>query len=121
MSEGLPGDPRDTTSPKAMLALAQSLLMGQTLSAAARTQLISWMHASETGDDMVRVGLPAGWKEGNKTGAGERGIRNTISLITPPGRPPLLLTIYIAEAERDMALRNRHHAALARALVQSIA
>jgi len=119
MSEGLPGDKRDTTSPSAMLALAHKLLFGPTLSAGQRQMLIGWMHASETGNDMVRAGLPTGWKEGNKTGSGDRGIRNTISLITPPGRPPILLTIYIAEAERDIAARNRHHAALARALVQS--
>lgn len=121
MSEGLPGDPRDTTSPAAMLTLAHRLLLGPTLSPISRQQLLSWMHASETGNDMVRAGLPPGWQEGNKTGSGDRGIRNTISIITPPQRPPLLLTIYIAEAERDIAARNRHHADLARALVQSIA
>jgi beta-lactamase class A len=126
MSEGLPGDPRDTTSPAAMLALMDKLLFGPTLTKESRQQLLSWMHASETGNDMVRAGLPTGWKEGNKTGSGDRGIRNTISLLTPPpvsrpGRPPILLTIFIAEAERDIAARNRHHAALARALVQSLA
>lgn len=121
MSEGLPGDARDTTSPAAMLGLIERLLFGPTLSQESRQQLLSWMHASQTGNDMVRAGLPAGWKEGNKTGSGDRGIRNTISLITPPDRPPLLLTIYIAEAERDIAARNRHHAAIARALVQSLA
>jgi beta-lactamase class A len=121
MSEGLPGDPRDTSTPAAMLATSHRLLFGQHLPMTARTRLLGWMHASETGDTMIRVGLPSGWREANKTGSGSRGIRNIISLITPPGRAPLLLVLMLTEAERDIALRNRHHATFAADLAKTIA
>jgi beta-lactamase class A len=120
MSEGTPGDLRDTTSPAAMLGLVNGLLFGTMLKQAHRNLLVGWMHASETGNDMLRAGLPAGWTEGNKTGAGDHGIRNTISIITPPNRAPLLLSIYMAGVGETQAQRNAHYPPLARALVRSI-
>ncbi|GGI77356.1 beta-lactamase [Polymorphobacter multimanifer] len=121
MSEGTPGDPRDTTSPSAMLGLVHRLLFGDALAARNRQQLIAWMHASETGDTMLRAGLPGGWTEGNKTGAGDHGIRNTVSIVTPPGRPPLLLSIYMAGVGTTQPERNAHYPPIARALVESLA
>lgn len=124
MSEGLPGDLRDTSTPAAMLRTSQRLLLGQQTPAADRALLQSLMAASETGSDMVRAGLSPNWREGNKTGSGARGIRTIISLIRP-ARPhpegPILLVLMLAEAERDMALRNRHHARFARDLMAALA
>ncbi len=120
MSEGLPGDPRDTSSPDAMLGTVERLLFGNRLSEASRRQLTSWMEASETGNAMLRAGLPAGWREGNKTGSGSLGIRNLISLVTPPGRAPLLVTIFLTCAERDSAAREKHFPPLAREIARSI-
>lgn len=121
MSEGLPGDPRDTTSPAAMLTLVQRLLFGPTLSPDVRQQLVAWMHASETGNNMLRAGLADGWREGNKTGSGDRGIRNTISIITPPAGEPLLLTVYMAGVGKTRDEREAHFPSLARALIESLA
>jgi beta-lactamase class A len=50
LNEALPGDPRDTTSPAAMVANMRGLLVGNKLSPASREQLIEWLVANKTGD-----------------------------------------------------------------------
>ena len=42
LNEGTPGDPRDTTSPLAMLGTMQKLVAGDALSAASRERLVGW-------------------------------------------------------------------------------
>ncbi|MFZ2237164.1 MAG: class A beta-lactamase, partial [Dokdonella sp.] len=48
MSEGTPGDPRDTTSPIAMLETLRKLVLGDTLSMQSRGQLTAWLVANTT-------------------------------------------------------------------------
>ena len=43
LNEALPGDPRDTTSPSAMVANMRVLLVGNALSPASRELLIEWL------------------------------------------------------------------------------
>ncbi len=93
LNEGLPDDPRDTTSPIAMLGTMQRLLLGDALSAASRDRLTSWLIANKTGDKRLRAGMP-GWKVGDKTGTGGNGSANDIAIVWPTGRAPLLVTVY---------------------------
>ncbi|WP_422030191.1 class A beta-lactamase [Reyranella sp.] len=94
LNEGTPGDPRDTTSPLAMLATMQKLVAGDVLSAASRERLIGWLVANETGDKRLRAGLPAAWRIGDKTGTGGNGSANDIAVAWPPGRAPVFVTAY---------------------------
>lgn len=98
---GTPGDPRDTTSPVAMLASMEKLLLGDTLSAASRETLTSWMVANTTGGKAIRAGLPSDWRVGDKTGAGD-GTRNDIAILWPPARKPVLLTLYYTESGKSL-------------------
>jgi len=93
LNEGLPGDPRDTTSPVAMLGTMHRLLLGDALSAASRERLIGWLVANKTGDKRLRAGMP-GWKVGDKTGTGGNGSANDIAIAWPAGRAPLLVAVY---------------------------
>src|SRR5271166_2598198 len=43
LNESLPGDPRDTTSPRAMAASMQKVLVGDALSRSSRHQLQTWL------------------------------------------------------------------------------
>jgi beta-lactamase class A len=88
----------DTTTPRAMLADLQTLLLGQALSGASRRQLIAWLCASTTGLHMLRAGIPPAWRVGDKTGRGPRLETNDIAIVWPPGRLPLLVTAYYAES-----------------------
>ncbi len=120
MNNETPGDPRDTTTPAAMLWTARRVLLGGVLAPAARVQLLGWMANSETGATMLRSALPAGWQEAHKTGAGADRARNIVSLITPPGRKPILVSAYLFAAVSSLEERNRHFPALGRAVVSAL-
>ena len=94
LNEGMPGDPRDTTSPLAMLGTMQKLVAGDVLSAASRERLIGWLVANKTGDKRLRAGMPASWRIGDKTGTGGNGSANDIAVAWPPGRAPVFVTAY---------------------------
>lgn len=111
LNEARPGDPRDTTTPAAMLALLDRLAFGRGLSPASQRQLIDWMLASKTGAKRLRAGLPADWRIADKTGAGNRS-NNEVAILWPPGRKPILVASYIAGTPLDLAQSNVIHARL---------
>jgi beta-lactamase class A len=94
LNEAAPGDPRDTTTPDAMLGNMQRLVVGDALSAGPREQLSAWLLASKTGGKRLRAGLPSDWRVGDKTGGGNNGTANDIAVAWPPGRAPVLVAVY---------------------------
>lgn len=106
LNEATPGDPRDTTTPAAMLRDMQAVLVGDALSEASRSQLIAWLEATRTGDTRLRAGFPRGWRVGDKTGTSDNAVSNDIAIAWPPGRAPLLVTAYYAETPADADTRN---------------
>lgn len=107
LNEAIPGDPRDTTTPVAMLDDMRALLLGDALSPSSRKQLADWLIATTTGDQRIRAGLPAGWRVGDKTGTSGNGVTNDIGIAWPPGRDaPLLITGYYAESSIPQDQRN---------------
>lgn len=81
LNEGRKDDPRDTTTPDAMLDTLGNLTLGSVLSEASSDRLIAWLVASTTGGERLRAGLPAEWKVGNKTGTGPNGSLGDIAVI----------------------------------------
>ncbi|MGI8560399.1 MAG: class A beta-lactamase [Luteimonas sp.] len=106
LNEATSGDPRDTTTPAAMLGNMRTLLLGDALSPASRTQLGDWMVATSTGRERLRAGLPADWRVGDKTSTSSNGVTNDIAIAWPPGRGPLLVAAYYAEASIPQQRRN---------------
>jgi beta-lactamase class A len=106
LNQATPGDPRDTTTPAAMLDDMRALLLGDVLSPASRAQLADWLIATTTGAQRIRAGLPAGWRVGDKTGTSNNGVTNDIAIAWPPGRAPLLVTAYFAESSIPQDQRN---------------
>ncbi len=98
LNSALPGDERDTTTPRAMADTLRTLLLGETLSAASRQQLESRLVANTTGGNMIRAGVPNDWKVGDKTGRGSNAATNDVAILRPPGKPPILLAIYSVES-----------------------
>jgi beta-lactamase class A len=101
-----PGDVRDTTTPAAMARTVRALTVDDDLSEASRRQLRDWLIACRTGDKRLRAGLPDGWRVGDKTGTGPRGIANDVAVIWPPGRAPLIVTGYYRHAKATPAQRD---------------
>jgi len=94
LNSAIPGDERDTTTPAAICSDMQKLLLGDALSEASRRQLEDWLQHNETGEQMIRAGVPNNWIIGDKTGRGSNGATNDIAIMRPPGRAPILLAIY---------------------------
>jgi beta-lactamase class A len=120
LNEAIPGDPRDTTTPNAMLKDLQALLLGKALSETSKGLLMQWLIGNKTGDTRLRAGLPAGWKAGDKTGTGERGSTNDVAIIWPPKRKPILVTAYLTETTAPADKRNATLAAVGKAVAEAM-
>lgn len=106
LNEATPGDPRDTTTPRAMATALRAAMLGEALSASGREHLVRWMQASQTNGKRLRAGLPAGWRLGSKTGTGARGTTNDVGVFWPPGRAPVVVAVYLTESGAEEAARN---------------
>ena len=114
LNEARPGDPRDTTTPRAMARLLHAHLLGNALSPAGRAQLAGWLEASKTNGQRLRADLPAGWRMGSKTGTGAQGTTNDVGIFWPPGRPPVVVAAYLTASKANEAARNGAIAQVAR-------
>lgn len=119
LNSALPGDPRDTTTPRAQALSLQKLVLTDGLAASQRQQLVSWMKGNTTGDASIRAGLPAGWKTGDKTGSGDYGTTNDIAVVWPVSGASLLITTYYTQFQPDAASRREVLAAAARIVAQN--
>jgi beta-lactamase class A len=115
-----PGDPRDTTTPSAMLADLRGILLGKVLSDRSRAQLIAWMIANRTGDARLRAGLPKDWRVGDKTGAWNGVSANDVAVVWPPGHAPILVAAYLTGGKAPDKARDAALADVARVVVQAL-
>jgi beta-lactamase class A len=116
LNEARLDDPRDTTSPAAMLADIKSLVLGDVLSQASRKQLTDWLLGNKTGGPRLRARLDKSWRVADKTGAGERGTTNDVGLISPPNRDPVIACVYLTGGPESSDARNATVAAVGYAI-----
>ncbi|MEU1487900.1 class A beta-lactamase [Streptomyces sp. NPDC005752] len=111
LSDAVPGDLRDTSTPRALVDNLRAYVLGSTLPADKRAVLTDWLKRNTTGDHTIRAGTPDGWQVGDKTGTGGYGTRNDIAIVWPPGAAPLALAVLSRrdskDAEHDDALIAR--------------
>jgi len=120
LNEATPGDPRDTTTPAAMLEHLNRFVLGQTLSKASRDQLVTWLLANKTGDKRLRAGMPRNWRVGDKTGSGYNGATNDIAVIWRPDRTPFIISAFYAEAAGRIDDRSAVLARVGRIIAASV-
>ncbi|KQP47706.1 class A beta-lactamase [Pseudorhodoferax sp. Leaf274] len=104
LNSSLPGDPRDTTTPRAMATSLRRLAVGDALAPAQRAQLAAWLRGTTTGAERIRAGMPAGWAVGNKTGTsgqGSYGSAIDVAVVWPPARAPLVLAVFTTRHAAD--------------------
>lgn len=118
LNTAVPGDDRDTSTPRQLATTLRTYLLGDVLDPADRDELEGWMRDSTTGPDLIRAGVPAGWVVADKTGAGSYGTRNDIAVVRPPGREPIVLAVLTS---RDGQRDERLDVAVARATEQVVA
>lgn len=121
LNENAPGDPRDTTTPNAMVTLLDIFFMGDTLTEFSKTRLAEWMIASQTGGKRLRAGLPAAWIAGDKTGTSGNGAYNDVAFTVPDGRKPIFIACYINAPEAKAEDANAAHADIARRIAAALA
>lgn len=118
LNENQPGDPRDTSSPRAMVASLREALLGHSLSSASQSRLLEWLRGCSTGATRLRAGLPTDWLIGNKTGSGARNAVNDVAIVHPPGRAPLLIAVFTSESDASLEQINAGIADVGRLVVR---
>jgi len=120
LSEALPDDPRDTTTPSMMVADMQALVLGSALAPTSRARLVAWLVGNRTGDARLRAGLPKHWRVGDKTGTGGFGTTNDVGIIWPPQRAPFLVAAYLTGSPAPPEERDATIAAVGRAVAATL-
>ena len=122
LNTNIPGDERDTTTPRAMAETMDAILLGDdVLSSVSRERLIRWLKETATGLERLRAGLPADWSAGDKTGTGANGAANDVAIAWPPGRNPVLIASYLSGSTASPGTLNQAHARIAAAVARHMA
>lgn len=111
LNEGLPNDPRDTTTPAAIGRSLERILLGQALAPSSREKLEHWLSGHLVAGDLFRSALPESWSIHDRTGAGNNGTRGIVAVIYRANQGPLVATMYMRDANVSLAIRD---AAIAR-------
>lgn len=121
LNSAVPGDERDTSTPRALGSTLHRLVLGDVLAEPERSVLDGWLVGNTTGDALIRAGTPAGWVVGDKTGSGGYGTRNDIAVLRPPQGEAFTLSILTsrstADATHDDALVARAAEVATRAFI----
>lgn len=121
LNSNLPDDPRDTTTPEAMVGTMKRILTGDVLQPASRDKLLDWLRKSETGAKRLCAGLPAAWDAGDKTGTGVRGATVDNVIAWPPGRAPILIAAYLSGSAKPTEALEAGHAEMGRLVADAFA
>jgi len=92
LNEAIPDDPRDTSTPRAMVSTLQMLVLESALSSRSRDALAAWMTKNTTGNAKLRAGVSQGWRVGDKAGTGDHGTSNDIGVFWRDKLPPICAT-----------------------------
>lgn len=120
LNEATPGDPRDTTTPKAAATSLRELVLGDALSPRSRRQLETWLLGNKVGDPLLRAGLSKDWTIADRTGAGGHGSRSIVAIAWPPERKPVVAAIYLTGTEASMEERSAAIAEIGTAIARSL-
>ncbi len=121
LNENAPNDPRDTSTPLAMMGLMQRILFGDVLTQVSKETLKDWMIANVTGKTRLRAGLPENWTAGDRTGTSEKDANNNLAFATAPAgtapvNGPLLIVSFTNAPNPTSAKANEVHARIARVI-----
>lgn len=120
LNQAVPGDPRDTTTARAMAHSVENLLLGDTLSSASRATLREWLSHHSVADALFRFALPSTWSIDDRTGAGGYGSRSIVAVFYPPDREPIVAALFMTETDASFADRNAAAATVGEAIVSHI-
>ncbi|WP_188498609.1 class A beta-lactamase [Pullulanibacillus pueri] len=121
LNDAIPGDIRDTSTPRALATDLQTFTIGHNiLPSHKRALLKQWLQTNTTGDTLIRAGLPKGWVVGDKSGAGSYGTRNDIAILWPPKGAPIVMSIMSTRDTQDAAYDDALIAEAAKIAIKAI-
>ncbi len=95
----------DTTTPRAIVGTARTLLLEDALRPASRARLEEWMAACEPGRVRPRAAFPKAWEAVDRTGTGD-GACNDYALVRRAGRGALVMAAYHDASGMEMAAQE---------------
>jgi beta-lactamase class A len=108
-------DPRDHSTPKAMLELLLAVDSGKILSTKSREFLLGVMSRTTTGKGRIQGLLPKGTPVADKTGT-IGGVANDVGFITLPDGRRIAIAVYTKSSTRPGADRERAIAEVSRSI-----
>ncbi len=120
LNEAVPGDPRDTSSPRAIAGALEQVLLTDRLAPESRESLKTWLAGHRMADALFRSALPTDWSIEDRTGTGAYGSRAIIAVLYPPERKPLVAALYITETAASREDRDAAIARVGRAIVAHV-
>jgi beta-lactamase class A len=106
LNRSVPGDPHDTTTPRAMAQSLQHFVLGKVLADGSRKQLTDWMIACQTGANRLRAGLPGAWTIGDKTGNNGADACGDLVAAWPRPNAPILIATYVQGGKPTPAMQD---------------
>jgi beta-lactamase class A len=97
----IPGDLRDTSTPRALAATFQRIVLGDALPPDKRAFLVDLLTRNTTGGARVRAGVPSDWRVADKTGTGDYATINDLAVVWPPRRAPVLVVVMSSRIDAD--------------------
>ncbi|MFC8128378.1 class A beta-lactamase [Streptomyces sp. NPDC057302] len=121
LSSWVPGEKRDTSTPRALAKDLRAFVLGDVLRKGERAQLTKWLRTNTTGDHTIKAGVPKSWVVGDKTGTGTYyGARNDIAVVWRPDGAPIVISILSNRADKDAEPDDKLIAQAASVVVDSL-
>lgn len=119
LNEAIPGESRDTSTPKALATTLEVFGISEYLPADKQEIFTNWLKGNTTGDSLIRAGVPESWVVGDKSGAGGYGTRNDIAIVWPPNREPIIIAIMSSRNEENASFNDKLIAKAAKVIAQA--
>jgi beta-lactamase class A len=107
-------DPRDTSTPEAMIDLLTKIAQGKALKADTTHILLEVMARCKTGENRLKGLLPPGTLIAHKTGT-LNGLANDVGIVTLPDGSTMAIAVFVMKDSRGKEVRDRIMAEAARA------
>jgi beta-lactamase class A len=107
-------DPRDTSTPEAMIDLLEKIAQGRALKPASTHTLVDIMARCRTGEHRLKALLPPGTPIAHKTGS-LNGLGNDVGLVTLPDGSSFVIAVFVMKDSKGKQVRDRIIAEAARA------
>lgn len=115
-AEQFNGDPRDTATPRAMVALLERISRRDLLKPETADLLLDIMRRCQTGTARLKGMLPAGTEVAHKTGT-IGGTTNDVGIMAlPEGGGHVAIAVFVKASDKDVAARERAIAEVARSV-----